>query len=67
MVICVPGAHTQPQKHTTLSHHTHSPVKCELINRKDEPKRVKHTPMPPLVRAMLPGLVEKLAFFTAAT
>lgn len=35
----------------------YSPVKCELMNKKDDPNNVKDTPTPPFVLIMVPGLV----------
>ena len=44
-----------------------SPVKCDVMKRKDEPKRVKERPTAPLVLIRVPGLVAKLAVHTAIT
>ena len=41
-------------------------MKCDVMNRKDEPKRVKERPTPPLVLMRVPGLVAKLAVQTTA-
>ena len=38
-----------------------SPVKCDVIKRKDDPNRVNETPTAPLVLIRVPGLVAKLA------
>lgn len=37
------------------------PVKCEVMKRKDEPKRVKEMPTAPLVLMMVTGLVANVA------
>ena len=36
------------------------PVKCEVINRNEEPKRVKEIPTAPLVLIVVTGLVENV-------
>ena len=33
------------------------PVKCEVMKRKEDPNSVKHSPTPPLVFIIVPGLV----------
>lgn len=40
-------------------------MKCDVMKRKDEPKREKERPTPPLVLMRVPGLVAKLAVQTA--
>ena len=40
-------------------------MKCDVIKRKEEPKRVKERPTAPLVLMRVPGLVAKLAVHTA--
>ena len=40
-------------------------MKCEVMKRKDEPKREKLSPRPPLVFINVPGLVAWLADSTA--
>ena len=42
------------------------PVKCEVMKRKDEPKRVKEMPTAPLVLMMVTGRVAKVAEVVAA-
>lgn len=42
-----------------------SPVKCDVMKRKDDPNRVKERPTAPLVLMRVPGLVAKLAVHTA--
>ena len=40
-------------------------MKCDVMKRKDEPKRVKERPTAPLVLMRVPGLVAKLEVQTA--
>ena len=41
-----------------------SPVKCDVMKRKEEPNSVNERPTAPLVLIRVPGLVAKLAVHT---
>lgn len=51
----------QTNKQTNNQFHTALPARCEVMKRKEEPKRVKESPTPPLVLMMVTGRVAKLA------